>query len=406
MRVRLVIASALLLPLGAACDTGAVPRGDGPLATSQCDAGPPAVATAASGKPLTPAALHPSFPREAVDHTVTYASGEPEGGDRMVVSRHGHFVRREVRHIGSKRHSGPDREVSFLNLATGATVDVREGPTGELTGVTFWLGEGSAASVSVTGETETIAGEQCSVWKGQSADNRGRYSACIASDGVVLRETANFGRDDSVTGGRVAIEVQRHAVDPADVLPPRQALDWAHWSASHDPARRSDRPANYEVVLTSAEQEAGTLIYRAAAGWTMIETCSPERRSVRVQGSATDLTYHAKRGGAAQLALWRPPTPPLSFSPEPLTGRPATVLGESCFWLNNVGGTVDYHRTECRTRDNLPLIVTETSWGTPLPPHRATSLSRGHTPLAAVGPPAWLLDWTYWGWPELASRSR
>ena len=114
MRVRLVIASALLLPLGAACDTGAVPRGDGPLATSQCDAGPPAVATAASGKPLTPAALHPSFPREAVDHTVTYASGEPEGGDRMVVSRHGHFVRREVRHIRSKRHSGPDREVSFL----------------------------------------------------------------------------------------------------------------------------------------------------------------------------------------------------------------------------------------------------------------------------------------------------
>ena len=176
----------------------------------------------------------------------------------------------------------------------------------------------------------------------------------------------------------------------------------------HPTTRRawSDRPANYEVVLTSAEQEAGTLIYRAAAGWTMIETCSPERRSVRVQGSATDLTYHAKRGGAAQLALWRPPTPPLSFSRNRSPGVRQRCSANRCFWLNNVGGTVDYHRTECRTRDNLPLIVTETSWGTPLPPHRATSLSRGHTPLAAVRPPAWLLDWTYWGWPELASRSR
>jgi hypothetical protein len=84
----------------------------------------------------------------------------------------------------------------------------------------------------------------------------------------------------------------------------------------------------------------------------------------------------------------------------------AQVLGETCTWVDAAVGVHDYNRNECRTRDNLPLIVTESSWGSSSGRMEAIALSRGRTPDRSLLPPAWLMDWAYWGWPELASRQR
>ena len=85
-------------------------------------------------------------------------------------------------------------------------------------------------------------------------------------------------------------------------------------------------------------------------------------------------------------------------------GKPGEALGEPCRWFDAAVGVSDYSRYECRSKDGLPLVVKEQSWGTPKPPLTAVALTRGKTPLRDLMPSKRMLSWAAWGWPELERR--
>lgn len=380
------------------------------ITSAGCTAGSEATNKMPAQRPM-PASLPPTFPRVGVDHVVTYASWRgwgPKDGDRAVVTRHGPLVRLETRLIATRRSGEPEVAVSFSNLATGSSISVGWDALGALAGVTLWQGEEPQPPIyrhrlTWTQEVEEIAGERCTVWRAEPESSEGvTYSACISADGVLLRDTVLF-RDGTAMSERRALSVERRPVAPAEVLPPRAALDWAHW------ADKTAEPhgENYALRLAGRAPGSGEL------GRTFLADGlfrSEEQRrgdkitSLTVAGSGAQLSYSGER---PQLSISHASGPsesgPVSwFTSEPMADRqPLSLLGEPCDWVDASVGVQDFSRIECRTADGLPLIIEERTRGYLSGRWEAVSLTRGQTPTGSVRPPAYLLRWNRWGWPML-----
>lgn len=163
-----------------------------------------------------PVQLSPTFPRESVDHVVTYAAWRgwgPRDGDRATVTRHGALVRLETHLLATRRSHEPELETSFANIATGASLSFGRGARGVLAGVTLWAGQREAGRPSLyrrrlvlTEESQEIAGERCAVWRGEPESEGPIYTACITTDGVMLRDTV-LGRNGYVLSERLALQL-------------------------------------------------------------------------------------------------------------------------------------------------------------------------------------------------------
>jgi hypothetical protein len=372
----------------------------------------------ANGRPMAvPASLSPTFPRSGVDHVVTYVSWRgwgPRDGDRAIVARHGALVRLETRLIATRRSGEAEVETSFSNLATGASMSVARDAQGALAGVSLWQGQREEDQLPIfrhrlvqSREYEEIAGERCAIWRAEPETGDGvRYSACVSADGVLLRDTV-LSRDGSTMSERRAISVERRPVAPAEVLPPREALDWSRW------ARMPPQPhaANYALSLAGRGPDGGERhrtfladgVFKAEEQRT-----GNEITLLTIAGAGVGLTYSGER---PQLTIARAddpsgPGPDSQFLSEPMADRePLRRLGEVCNWTNASVGVSDFSRIECRTADGLPLIVEEHSWGSLSGRWEAVSLSRGRTSAGSLRPRADLLNWTRWGWPMLDGRS-
>jgi hypothetical protein len=235
-----------------------------------------------------------TYARPAVDHVVTYAYWRgfgPRGGDRITVRRHGSLVRQTTEYIGSKRDADPKTETNYTNLATGAAASLTERGPGAPMGITFWRetektrGQYRYEFVR-TAEVRTIAGERCQMWRADPLGEKGHAftgvprRACITNDGVVLYDA--WGQ---VSEERTAIKIERRKVALADVLPPREALDWNAWLGRVGQLQRkpTGRPVNYDLLLTrrTSMDTAGDpdrVRYRASEGWELRESWAGAKR--------------------------------------------------------------------------------------------------------------------------------
>jgi hypothetical protein len=366
----------------------------------------------AAGPVAVPDSLSPTVPRAAVDHVVTYASFRgwgPRDGDRATLVRHGDLVRLETRLIATLRPDERAVELSFANMATGASMSVRRDDAGALAGVSLRQGQREAdlpayrrRQVTRTGETERILGESCSVWRAEPEQDGPIHTACIAADGVVLRDTVLY-RDSRVMSERRALSVQRRPVALAEVLPPREALDWDRWlSPSAAPQRE-----NYVLTLTgqSGRGDALRRRFRADGVAKMEEQQTGDSIDlIGVTAPGVALTYHGRQPLLSISRLPRPPDegPVASFESAPMSERaPLRLLGDSCRWFDAAVNVSDYGRIECRTADQLPLVIEEYSRGSRQGHWEAVSLVRGRLHAGSVRPPAELMSWRRWGWPML-----
>jgi hypothetical protein len=384
--------------------------------------------------------VHPNFystlPMRSVDHVVTYAAWRwgPKDGDRVVLMRRGMLVREDTHFIGSRRkNEATDRQL-FYNLKTGGSVDIVPGTRIQAASLQIGKASGAAASryrheVVPTGAFDTIAGERCAVWAEKDSPGRGASrSACVTSDGIVLRDKVAV-----CCGGMMelrAIHVERRTVRLADILPPREALDWARWAAAAAATRPivpSQAPSNYALSLAgyasrwSAERIAK--IYRSDGVWKSVEyrgvalsLGSPSdankvdssgidfasARKIEILGPNIWLNYDRVDASlqiarSPERAWWHP-----DYPSAPLAKESGTALGERCDWFNATVDVADYSGEECRTSDGLPVIIIERQRGHPSDNWTATSLRRGQTPQGSVRPPGWMMSWAFWGWPEVA----
>lgn len=375
-------------------------------------------ADGSSGVRLVPG-FNPNNPRKAVDQIVTYALWRGWGskdGDRAIVYRKGPLIRDETFYIGSKRKDEPPHHSRFANLETGATVSRQFDSNGSLESVSIGGPRSDARSqaytLTQTEAFETIAGEQCASWIAHPKKSDGvTYSACITSDGVVLRDTAHY-RDGKVMEERRALKVERRNVLRTDVLPPRELLDWNAWTSRAPIAGNpsTGRPINYALTLSKAElypqpgarNEQTVKTYRANGPWVSEANCSDSTlQDLKIFGPTANFGFFNDRFLTITHNLRLAPIhrdPPLSHSTRKAA---SSALGEECEWYDSGNRVMDYSRDECRTKDGVPMMIDEISLGSGK--HwDAAELKRGQVPSGPIRPPARLLDWRYWGWPEVA----
>ena len=364
-----------------------------------------------------PSNLSPTFPRVAVDHVVTYASWRgwgPKGGDRVILYRHGSLVRADTDYIGSRRANEESQAEGYSNLATAAALSVTRDDKGSLSSV--WIARGGPDDIPIyrrtivaTDDAETIAGERCKVWMAKHETNEGVAStSCITADGIVLRETV-LHHNGSMMDERRATKVERRHVRPGEVLPPADALRWPTWKERGGvaPTAEGER-VNYDLKLVGKKDgEFVTKVIRKTGAWYS-EQDEVDRavRTLKILGPGVVLSYYNRT--YPQINISRGQTSILMdtrmFDSAPMSKSGEIILGESCSWFNAAVNVTDYGRQECRSNDQLPLRRDEYSWGALRVSWLATALSRGQTPPNSINPSSSLMDWAFWGWPELSRR--
>lgn len=319
---------------------------------------------------LTSAA--PFSPRAAPDHVVVMDSMGPGPGERRTVRRHGDWVLVDDMHV---------------SLTRPLLVRYKRAPGGGYSEIFLYAESGTSLlphGGRVTGERRTIAGETCAVWK--LGDSR---RSCLTRDGIELWRT-----DGHVTHS--AVSVRREPVPASLTTPPNDLLDPSLWPLSRP---RKDA-ASVEVILSSGLEhprfESGERYRRMGA----IERVDEARSiSVRDRDSGASVFFTTSPlGHYERLSLQAP----RSYDMKPrLMARhlPLHVNGRACRWHNMEPHVTDSSTTVCLTRDEVPLRVTATSWGSTIRELVATSVTRGRLSPQDVALPAAVLAPENWGLP-------
>jgi hypothetical protein len=359
---------------------------------------------------VVPRGLSPIFARPAVDHVITYAWSRgfgPKGGDRITIWRHGAWVREDQHLMGSRRPFEQEHSTTFSNVDTGASLSGILPVADKPGGVSVWRSEGPGPTHKFvpTGQTRTIAGEQCAVWRADPLPSGIPHEGCIAPDGVVLHQSWLF------SGGEIgqeltAVKIERRPVPPTSVLPPDELLNWDRWlkQTEGSPPVDTGQPKSFEVRLKQTSGQIGhvpkELRYRAGGGWLSSERwVGGTLKHLALSHSSGSLTLTKSEGS---LSIGRgPPRSAASIASgvKLLDRLHERVLGETCAWVDTAVGVSDYSRLECHTSDRLPLLIIETSWGH-AEEYVAVSITRGLTRQHELMPSG-MLEWTQWGWPEL-----
>ncbi|MDR0775065.1 MAG: SEL1-like repeat protein [Azonexus sp.] len=355
-----------------------------------------------------------TFPKTAVSHIATYRPGR--NPNRVVtITRHGALVRTESLDTGSSGKDEGKHTIMYSNLATGASVRTaisknQQAIEASLRNQTL---EKSVAgkqpyTLSRTG-SEMIAGERCNIiFAEPSADDRAgvTHSACVTDDGVVLRDTAYYG-SGKVMSESVAVKVERVPVDEQKVLPPRDLLDWAKWDnlpITKDSIWTAQK--NYTLMLVATKEIKNASMAQTLKADTVssseIKCLNGIMDTLWIAAPKKQLSFISER--MLSITMRQDYSPLKHFRNEaPLPKPDGWVLKESCQWTNTGVNVADYSRTECRTNDGLPLLVEERSMGGGAN-WVATKLERGRNSPGSIAPPSGLLNWDYWGWPQLATK--
>lgn len=300
----------------------------------------------------------------------------------------------------------------FSDFSSGTSVSHRLGPDGSLERVSLARSRGEGYARVATGERHYYLGELCEVWR---TTGTGTYSgvswlSCDTPDGIRMWSRA-VGSGGTVLSWSRTLEFQRRDVQPEEIRPPADALDWENWRSlaqRAESAASGEQAANFEVRLENLPRNGGTQlrIERRRGDWSYSRRDNYGRLYIAVDQRAFASSVELLEPGNEPVSLTiqrrqsdRMPLASMTLVPtEPK--RTETVLGEECIWSQPGGeGAIviisGSHGT-CVTPDGIPLRIFSY--------HRvlnadltATQLRRSRPRIEEMMPPREIFEWAAWG---------
>lgn len=326
-------------------------------------------AAAAGDIPYSPAAAVPDY---VATMTTERTWGKPAGPQTRIVTHHGGWVR--VDEPQTTMYGNPAKQTSIV---------IRPHPQASYSSVLIYR-ETAASSLGVggttqTGQTETYAGESCTVRELLRGDpdrmkNGPQWLSCLTGDGIEIGAKV-LGRDGSPQELVTLVRLERRPVSAEDVKPPADLLDVAQWLNFDDQSAQGatavERLPDYILHMRS-EGAARTL--RRHGAWTYDERTYPDgRRYLAIWNDQTgqQLSFSAVAGGAFERLFMLQKYLPggriiLPFGPRGTpksTGKQGSVLGEPCEWFDVAPNMADASLHYCLTRDGIPLKIRGGGWG-------------------------------------------
>jgi hypothetical protein len=340
-------------------------------------------------------------PPFAVDHVVVMDVRESAcigcGDNRRTIVRAGQWVR--VESVYADR-----TETLYADLATGTSYLIVRDRTGVVQRLKVErYSENDVFDLrhrAPTGRRDSALGQSCEIWT-----ISGQYyheESCETVDGIQL-----WARFPSPGGGQDifavrAISVDRHAVRPEDVRPPRDFFRLAPW-----PVLAENGQAGYEVRLVSTTRGAARQQVRRRQGGLRsgqndsdngthdFGASSPlSHYFYKTEADGRPLTLEVERWSASHFRR----DARLVERWERLDGRPTrTVLGERCTWQEDTSFRSTDQHYECRTGEGIPLALEDHwDWDSVVDRWTARSLLRRPLSEADISPPAPAVDWATW----------
>lgn len=337
----------------------------------------------------------------AVDHVVVMevreSAGIGSGDNRRTIMRTGQWAR--VESVYADR-----TETLYADLGTGTSyliVRDRAGVVQRLKVERY--SEDDAFDLrrrAPTGRRDSALGQACDIWT-----ITGQYfneESCETADGIQL--SARFpssGGGQDIFAAR-AISVERRAVRPEEVRPPRDFFRLAPW-----PVLAENGQAGYEVRLVSTtrgsareqvrrRQGGSGSGYRDSDNGTRdFGASSPiSHYFYKTEADGRPLTLEVERWSASRFRR----EARLAEQWERLGGRPTrTVLGERCTWQEDRAFLSTDQHYECRTGDGIALALEDHwDWDSVVDRWTASSLRRRPLSGADFSPPAPAVDWATW----------
>lgn len=329
-----------------------------------------------------------------------------------------HFYPYERRRSGNwiadvwRRGDGTQEEISYFNVATGASVGVTRDAAGQIRVVEITqASDYRHNSLEPTEEHDVHLGENCTIWRAlpRPPGAQTLRESCVTDDGVELwsqaRHTGHPTRP-AYTSDRVEISsLSRRNVDPALARPPREILNWAYWRARAADAAQEvsrDTPPDHSVWFEDQrEAEYGRVIlaqYRRNARATLTRTWYLQGNhydyALHMPGLRAEARIEAGLNTRRELRIsfsdgprgWRPD--PAHYERNP---TPHLILGRRCY-THTLRNPPDHGGgSDCWTNDNLVLARTHGGRGGPSG-ETAVRLEMGAPP-APLAPPPELFAW-------------
>jgi hypothetical protein len=343
------------------------------------------------------------------DHVVTMIETDGPGKKKeRVVMHHGEWTRTETTSEGR-------RATQYFKRDEAVTVRIGDGKADEYATVSIVRGPERVSDWDYTPiktpVRETFLGETCAVWEVLRARDTGAGRSqltrlsCVTDDGIELWYKIASGA--YVLSRAEATRIERRAIAPNEVQPPRDLLSLDAWF--DDAPATANTPSSFETVLERVgDGTKTTRTIRRRGGWTSIGVVSAGAlQTLEVSHASGSFTFRidaALLNAPALLTVMMLRSPPASGPPLPANapmdlGKHETVLGEQCRWFDMMPGVQDASHAACRTQDGITLKEDFGSWGS----HShfgAIRFLRRPVGLDEIKPPPALLARNRWGLPE------
>jgi hypothetical protein len=337
-------------------------------------------------------------PSRAADHVVQLevVEGRGSAGDRSIVYRSGNLIRSDSTQYGRSTWN------TYTDLARGLVVSSARDSNGDLERVGIDRALALPRRLPPTGRRDRALGESCTVWRLTQENRDTGTEICETDDGILLWEAFWYPRPtDRTVMYRRATAVERRAVRPAELLPPRDLLALALTPPPATPAAATE--PDYEVEMAGEDPAEGHYVLRRHGRFfSNVRQASGERVQYVGNGAVTVEFREDEAARPLSLSIQRAGSGPFDriiARWERVPGRrPERLLGETCTWQENVAiQSMDWDH-ECRTADGITLKTESWShWTQRTRRFTARRVSRRPLSETDFAPPARALDWAHWG---------
>jgi len=285
-------------------------------------------------------------PAVAGDFAITYERAKPTFGKPLRTVLHQHGQRMRFDDVGQ---SG---EVTQTFTTPGQTAKFEVVRRADGTPRVVSLIEDPAAAPApnakrtYSGETRTLLGQACQVWKASFTPTL-LQTGCTSADGVELFF------QDMPYGERTAVSIERTKVAAKAVTPPIEWLDLATWA----PVSTQDHSHDYRVRL-------GLIDMRRSGSWVRVDETQGAMRTTRLTDTATGVifTYTTSGPGRRQLTIERNPAA-AAFTGDAMARLNSVIQGQTCRWWDMTALVMDFSEQQCRTAGGAILSIERSTRG-------------------------------------------